>query len=828
MPLRLADLAALDPAELKTFGGKACGLAWLRRAGAHVPEGFAVEATAAGPAAWTEAERAALRDRAAALACGSPVAVRSSAVGEDSTDRSFAGLFETVLGVPDGAAALTAAGQCIASGRGERVRAYDPGGAGHPVGIVVQRQVEAACAGVCFTRDPAGRDGAIVLEAVRGLGDRLVSGTAQPERWRAYRSGLGAWETRREGAEHVLAPERAAGIAAEAGRLAAARGIPLDLEWAIDRDGVLWWLQARPITAAVPVPIWVVEPAHPGADDGPVTVWSNMNVRETLPEPLTPLAGSVWQRVLLPTVAAQLCCVRPDSPLLPHLVGVERIHGRVYWNLNATFAMPLIGPLFANTLEHIDARTGRAVRALRAAGVLRTRRLPGGRLALAVHILRGALSTVRPCAQGFFPEYCLGLLRAMAEAIRRRPEVATLADRPLLAEMDTLHYPEAGPFREGLQMVFVSILFLGAAAWAFRHHTHARALLAVGVRGNPTTEMSVAIDGLVDAARPLAGLFRDSGPALDLLGRLRATPAAEPFLRALDAFLRENGQRCPGEFDIGVARWEEDPTMILELVRTGLRAPAGERVAERLARLQRERAEAIAAAAAAAPRWMRPVMRWLAARIHRHNPLREAPKHHGLVAFRRMRQVALEVGRRLAARGHLRQAEDVFFLEWEEAGGLLLGQGRDGAQGKVEARRALFARFRQEVPPDILRSDGVPVAEEDAGEAGEEAGVLRGVGASVGSARGRVRVLRTPDPGALTAGDVLVVRFADPGWTPLFPRAVALVMEVGGVMCHAAVVARELGLPAVFGVARATERLADGVVVEVDGQAGTVRMVGAR
>ncbi|MBI5366134.1 MAG: hypothetical protein HZA54_03780 [Planctomycetes bacterium] len=855
------DLAALDPAAVARFGGKACGLAALLRAGARVPEGFALAASTVLPASWSEAERATVRERAAALARGGLLAVRSSAVGEDSAAHSFAGLFDTVLGVADGAGALAAAARCIGSGRGERVRAYAGAAAAeeHPVGLVFQRQVAAVCAGVCFTRDPNGRDGALLIEAVRGLGEGLVAGALQPERWRVYPSGLGGGETRRDGpcagerdvAPPVLTGALAERIAAEAARLAGARGRPLDLEWAVAADGVVWWLQARPITAAVPVVEWVVERAHPGVDDGPVTVWSNMNVRETMPEPLTPLAGSVWQRVILPAVAAQLCCVRTDSTLLPHLVGVERVHGRIYWNLNATFAMPLVGPLLARFLEHIDARTGATVKALLAAGVLRPRRLPVGKVALCGHLLLGALAGLRPLVKGLFPERCLAELRGMAEAIRRRPEVGTLPDGPLVAEMDAFAYPESTPFREGIQMMLASILILGGATWAFRRHPRALGLLAAGVRGNPTTEISVAIDGLVVAARPLAALFAaGSAPAggagaAALLARIGEMPDGRPFAAALAAFWRENGQRCPGEFDIGVARWEEDPAMILALVRAGLAAPAGgERVAERLARLARERAEAIGAAAAGAPAWRLLLMRWFAARIPRHTPLREAPKHFGLVAFRRMRQVALEAGRRLAARGRLARAEEVFLLEWSEAAELLLGDGRASAAGtpgedlktKLAARRERYARFQAEAPPDLIRSDGVPVVEEGAagasagggphGVGGDAPGLLRGVGASVGTARGRVCILRTPDPAAMGDGDVLVVRYADPGWTPLFPRAAALVMEVGGAMCHAAVVARELGVPAVFGVPHATARLAAGALVEVDGARGTVRVLG--
>jgi phosphohistidine swiveling domain-containing protein len=140
----------------------------------------------------------------------------------------------------------------------------------------------------------------------------------------------------------------------------------------------------------------------------------------------------------------------------------------------------------------------------------------------------------------------------------------------------------------------------------------------------------------------------------------------------------------------------------------------------------------------------------------------------------------------------------------------------------VARRQAEYSDFLANPAPDFLRSDGVPVVESL--EVAHEEGLLRGTPISVGRVVGRVRRLTEPDPRQVGPGDVIVVRFADPGWTPLFPRVAAVVMEVGGAMCHAAVVAREMGVPAVFGVREAMSLLADGTEVEVDGAEGTVRL----
>jgi pyruvate,water dikinase len=319
---------------------------------------------------------------------------------------------------------------------------------------------------------------------------------------------------------------------------------------------------------------------------------------------------------------------------------------------------------------------------------------------------------------------------------------------------------------------------------------------------------------------------------------LGTTADGRAWLDLFRGFLAFCGQRGPREFDFAAPRWSDDPTMVLDLVRLGLLDSDREPVGARLDRLGVEREAAIEAALRSAPVWKRPLLRRAARAVAAILPLREAPKHYGLHVFQRMRQAAIELGRRLARAGVLADADDVFFLELAELEPLALatiGPAMGPAPlsapqplalvATIDQRRRQLAEFHASAAPDFVRSDGVPVDDGDEGEAQGREGELHGTGVSRGAATGTARVLDHPDPHAFAKGDVLVVAFADPGWTPLFPRACALVMEVGGVMCHAAVVARELGIPAVFGVTRATELLARGQRVSVDGSLGLVRVL---
>jgi pyruvate,water dikinase len=823
--LRIVDLCDPAAGDAACFGGKAAGLARLGRAGARVPEGFAVEATRLEPRAWPAAAREEFRRRLEVLLAAGPVAVRSSALEEDGAERSFAGIFETVLGVTSASDALEAAAHCIASGDATRFYAYAGPREPVPVGLVVQRQVGSRSAGVCFTRDPLGRDGAVLVEAVSGCGDRLVSGEAQPEAWRVYRSALGPLEARREarpGEPDLLRADDAATVARHALALESALGQPLDLEWARDGEGRLWWLQARPITALVEPAGIPVERGAPGADDGPVTVWSNFNLRETMPDPLPPLVWSLWRdRLIAVLLRAFLPGGLPEATRSA-LVCVDRVAGRIYWNLNGFLAVPVVGATLGPLGAMIDPGAGERIGALRRAGVLRPRRIPdAGRLRAAtlVEVLRGVPRFLRG------PEAALAELRELHARLRRDAEhpLAPLTIPELVAEVRRLTDPDLLGLHRYMGVALAAALAFEMGRLAFRAHPEAERRLAVGIRGNPTTEMSLALDALVERAAPLADLFEQALPTHDLLVSIAERTEGQAFLAELGAFLEQNGQRGPGEFDLSLPRWREDPGLLLACIRAGLREPAKESLRERFARLGRERQDAIDRAIAASPAWKRPLLAWLARAVERSMPLREAPKHHGLLLFERVRTIVLEIGARLAALRVLASRDDVFFLDWREIEAAACGRTDWSAWRElVGQRRGELARFSAEPAQEILRSDGVPVPEPGDRRLAAGSRVLLGTGIATGRATGRIRVLHAPDPQALAPGEILVVRHADPGWTPLFSRAAGLVMEVGGVMCHAAVVAREMGLPAVFGVRDATRLLVDGSLVTVDGVAGTI------
>ncbi|MBM3266274.1 MAG: hypothetical protein FJZ01_01385 [Candidatus Sericytochromatia bacterium] len=820
--MEVVDLAGLSGAG---YGGKAAGLARLIGLGAAVPPGFAVSASDLSPADWPAATREAFEARCADLLDHGPVAVRSSAIGEDGAERSFAGQFETVLGVSDVAGAWEAAARCVASGGAERVLAYAGLSAPVQVGTIVQRMVPARAAGVLFTVDPAGADPGLVVEAVAGTGEKLVGGRVAPERWRAYRAGTGAIEVHPDPAGRpgaALTASEVAKIAAEAWKLAGAWGADLDLEWALDEQGRVHWLQARPITARKPWAPPDIVRSVPDAEDGPVTVWANWNVRETMPDPMAPLTWSIWSESIMPALTRDVLGLPEGSIAAAKGTPLDLVNGRVYFNMNAMLASPIMrrGGL-ERLLSFIDERAARTSAGLVASGVLRGRRLPGHPLEHARSLLGTSLGGFRRMRKVLSPVSTLAGLERSASLTVAGPPVADLSDAGLLEALGLMASPQAGELRDGVAMANAAFFMWLAADRAFAPWPAARRLLAAGVDNNPTTAISVAIDDLAGAA-PAAVSANASLDALRALGP--ADPEVASWLERLAAFLRDFGQRGPREFDLLAPRWADEPGAVLELVRARLASPQRQHVRDRLRALRAERDREVAAALAQAPVWRRPLMRMLAGAVPYFMPLREAPKHHAMRVFHRIRQAAQELGLRLVAAGRLAEPADVFFLEKGEVAILLAGEplAADPA-ALVAGRRAAYEAYRGRRAPSFVRSDGVPVPE-DAPPPSVD-GVLRGVGIGTGQGAGPVVVLAEPDPARFRDGAVLVVEFADPGWTPLFPRAAAIVMEVGGEMCHAAVIARELGIPAVFGVPGATRLLFDGQEVRVDGIAGTVARV---
>jgi pyruvate,water dikinase len=355
-------------------------------------------------------------------------------------------------------------------------------------------------------------------------------------------------------------------------------------------------------------------------------------------------------------------------------------------------------------------------------------------------------------------------------------------------------------------------------------------IIARGVHGNVTTGMDLEVGDLADLARQsqeLKNYLLDH--AMDFsVEELSKMAGAAPFLASWKRFIDQYGMRAPSEIDISRTRWQENPSSLLQVIVGNLEHhEPGEhrRKHQRLVAEAEEEAGRLIAAARRGPfGWLRkPVARRLIRVTRSLLPMREHPKFLLIRAMGYIRETILECAQLLVSSGRMDSLDDVWHLEFPELVAALEDENKEMAD-IIAARKAEFRRYWEINPPRVITSDGeIPVAKYAIADLPE--GALAGNPVSNGVVEGLARVVLDPNTEILSPGEILVAPFTDPGWTPLFINAAGLVMEVGGLMTHGSVVAREYGIPAVVGVLEATRKIRTGQRIRVHGDQGYVELL---
>lgn len=822
--LPLDDVAA----DLATVGGKGASLARLAAAGLPVPGGFHVttaayrEFVAAGGLA--EQIRTALAGSAedAAAAIGTafagcavpsrvaeavraalpagPVAVRSSATAEDLPTASFAGQHDTFLNVRGPDAVLDAIRRCWASlwtARAIEYRAHNAVPvAGVALAVVVQELVPADAAGVLFTADPlTGDRSTLVINAAWGLGEAVVGGRVTPDTYVVARGGAERSRqvddkavrtvpvdggTREEPVPAslrrapVLDAARAAELAGLGERIEDLYGVPMDVEWTL-HDGRLAIVQARPVTN-LPEAAEVWNDTLTGD-----YLWTSGNMGEAIPSVTTP---STWSlvRVLTP------------PPIAGHPVA-GNIGGRFYLNLSTSMAAATalgLGAMLRRNNELVFGKLPEGVELpplpLSRFAVLRATVAVAGPMLRAAATLRKRL----PELAGRHPGYCRDLRARIASASSPAALHALWE-----SDVDSLLHEVCRVFESGARMP-------GAG--------RAEAVLRRLVGDADARTLRTGMHG---AAGELASL----GPVLGLarLRRGEIDPATY-----LDAW----GHRGPDEFEVSVPRPVEDPAWLAR----ALDGPSGPDPAALLARQAAAREQAWRRLVEAHPRKAARVRRLLD-RAAAAGRAREQARSEFVRSFWVFRAYVLRAGE---LTGH---GEDLFFVPITEVATVLAGS--DAPLAAVAARRAAYRRYRALPPlPTVIRGRFDPRAwaadpdrradvYDETARVRPRSDAVRGFPGATGVVEGTARVVSTmAEGGALREGEILVTPVTNVGWTPLFPRAAAVVTDVGAPLSHAAIVARELGIPAVVGCGNATARITTGDRLRVDGALGTVTILG--
>ncbi|MFC4395561.1 PEP/pyruvate-binding domain-containing protein [Arthrobacter sedimenti] len=882
----VADLKDLAAASLATVGGKALNLGRLAAAGFPVPRGFclttdayrlavpeemdAIAARLGGMNGFDQEEQhdggrglpdeernqlarsaretmaaapippeveAAITDAYTAMG-GGPVAVRSSATSEDLPFASFAGQQDSFMDVVGPDAVVQAVRNCWASLWTDRAVAYRAANRISQrevsLAVVIQRMVPAVTAGVLFTANPVtGTRTQTVINASAGPGQAVVSGAVNPDHF-VLDSASGQVLQRPQDGGPALTdakPRELVSLGNAAQKLLAA---PQDVEWVIDGGGKAWLTQSRPITTLYPLP----GEATPGpAADAQTHAYLCATLLQGLTRPITPMGLSVLG--IMRNTKGPWKYASPGLRLYVDLTPVMRNKYGRRWLLRmlpladgrsaAVFPALLEDPRFS-VVRSTPGRRGRTRRRGAPAAGGKTKPVAG----------ISSLWTI----VALFPAMARAVLRPEAELRRARRYKKQLETLLKLAEPATpeqrLQHAEGvlgstvdGIIESSLPGPSAGYVMLAAARRLLRGIARPRELEAVlrGLPHNVTTEMDLELWRLavgVGQDPDARYMFMELRPD-QLAARYRAGTLPRIAQESLRGFLARYGHRAVAEIDLGVPRWAEEPDHLLGMVTNYLRVQdpeqAPDRQFARAADHADERVRELVGKATARSRLRGQLVALCLRRVRQLSGLRELPKFYIVLVMAEMHRQLDAIGGELAKTGSIAAAGDVFFLDFDELRVAL--RGADLRKLVADRRRMYDVELRRRHVPRLLLSDGTDV---EAAVAARTAALsqaaavdrLTGTPASAGTATGRARVILDPVGAHVEPGEILVAPSTDPGWTPLFMTAGALVMEMGGVISHGAVVAREYGIPAVVGVADATTQLRDGQVVTVDGATGTV------
>jgi pyruvate,water dikinase len=684
--------------------------------------------------------------------------------------------------------------------------------------VVVQRMIFPHASGILFTADPVtGNRKVASVEASFGLGEALVSGLVNADVYKV-RDGevvartIGTKRLAIQSApsggteEQAIEPERqeqpaltdaqAVRLAQLGRRIEAHFGRPQDIEWCLARDD-FQIVQSRPITTLFPIPETGDRENH---------VYVSVGHQQMMTDPFKPLGLSFWQ----------MTTPRP----------MAEAGGRLFVDVTEALASPASRASLVATLGKSDPLIGDALETILERDFVRP--LPDQGPAWTPPGDGSDAIATDPAIVTELIERSQASIAALKEEIRTKSG-STLLDF-IAAHMQEMKQLRLDP--RSLQVVMAGMQaawWLNDKMYTWLGETNAADTLSQSVPNNVTAEMGLALLDVADAIRPHAEVMAflqhvEDDDFLDQLpGLAGGREARDAILTWLDAY----GMRGTGEIDITRPRWRERPGMLVPVILGNARnfAPGeGKRRFEQGLQEARKKERELLERLRALPDGERKAeeTRRMIDRVRTFAGYREYPKYGMVSRYFVYKQALLEEAERLVRAGVLEEKEDIFFLRFDELQDVVRSHQVDDEL--IRQRKDAFRSYQALTPPRVLTSDGEMIA----GRYRRDdlpAGALVGLAVSAGTVEGRARVVLDMAEADLQAGDILVTAYTDPSWTPLFVAIGGLVTEVGGLMTHGAVIAREYGLPAVVGVEHATRLIRDGQRIRVQGTGGYVEIL---
>jgi phosphohistidine swiveling domain-containing protein len=780
------------------------------------------------------------------------VAVRSSGTAEDLPGHSFAGQYDTYLGISNLEDCIEAVKKCWASLW--TLRAYEyrqQNGFDHlkiDMAVIVQSLIAADTSGVIFTVDPiTGSRSNMVIEACFGLGETLVSGKATPDRFVVGKKKLKLLSSktsekkiecildedgivkeqavpRERSLSECLDKKQVKRLAKLARKVETEFGCPQDIEWAVCEKKI-YLLQSRPITAI---------PSEKSWEDR--QVWTNANTGEVLPDVLTPLTSSLTQRLFNRAIdqAFSLFSIKLGTHPLYGLVG-----GRIYFNMNTCVGVLKCFPILRNLNFH--AIFGGDQRKMADVGQLDIPEedTPDIEFSLMKMLLRVPGLVFRILT--YKPKKGEALiLEVKNRSVRLQGlDIAGMSTETLAGTFvaEIIDMEEFIADKRTQPGILYSVI--GAASLQLLRKVCARWF---GNDGNTVANRLLAGLGNMDDAQAGLNLWRLAQEAHEIGDVEKAilsgndwkttrkmiseVSKGSQFLESWKEFMSRHGHHCRGEMEVFNARWAETPDYILSIVRNYIHGIEQANPLENYRQYARQREELTGLCR---KRLKNPLKRAIFNYLLTHAQGLMLGRENSKSDFARIvtvwRNMLLELGKRLHNRGILTGAEDIFFLRLKEIEPLTQGQAEYDIRQVVTQRRAEYEKNKSVTPPKVVIGQFDPDNfTPDAVDTGAE--VLNGLAVSSGIVTGKARVILKADTDEqVLPGEILVAPFTDPGWTPYFVPAAAIVMDMGGMLSHGSIIAREYGIPAVVNVGPATKIIKTGQKIQVDGDRGVVRIL---
>ena len=818
--------------DLGLVGGKGLSLGKLTRAGFHVPSGFCITTDAyrqtigvldqLSPDKIQKVELSELLEDNILLAYGKletgNVAVRSSATAEDLPRASFAGQQDTFLNISQSAHLLDKIKACWASLWSSRAITYRRNQqideAGLSMAVVVQVMVDAEVSGVMFTVNPIGGN-EVVIESNWGLGESIVSGQVTPdhliiskldgqvrsEKITAKRKMASCSGIIEVPIDKRYTPSLRRDLVCQLFNIGmdieAFYGVPQDVEWAY-AENRFHILQARAVTALTDTAqienlrrreIETLEERS----DSEGTVWSRYNLAEVLPAPL-PMTWSIIKNFMSGRGGYGLAFRDLGffpSPRVDQEGLLDLVCGRIYFNLSREVETLYYGFPYEYNFEELKENPQKAMYPQPNPNF---ERIFSVRLfLLSIIKMLAAEYKLQRLIRDF--DYTLNnqILPLFEDYVRKELELdlRSLTDRQLIHKLREWQEKTMNGFAKDA---------LKGSIFAVYAYKKLELLL----------QKSVADKAKINEIIHALTTVMDENPTI--ISHLKMWEVAQGSL-TVEEFLEQFGHRATDEFELAQPRWREDTSYIERIIASFRMNPETNPVC-RIQEQEENQLRAEEVLSKLSTTQQNKIRRTLDL-TRRYMPFREKAKFYLMLGYELIRKALLEIDRRYDL------DDGVFYLMIDE---LEVPFDRDGAMQRISIRRAERSHILRIELPDVIYSDtldqiGVPIPVEMRND-------MEGTGISAGVANGTAQILTDPTEASVDQeGYVLVCPSTDPGWTPLFLRATALVMECGGVLSHGAVVAREYGIPAVAGIPMATKRIKSGQMIRVDGTRGIVSIL---